>query len=245
MAPATIQKLASIVLTRLPVAKAADSALLSSSAACEYVPGQGPPAEGSACAAPVDTEAPQSADQVAALKDCERVQAGSLWAAQPALCLVVRRPGCQLCREEAVDILKHEATLKKQGIKLFAVTHELLGSDEFQRDFWAGNELFIDENKDFFKAAASHGGYNGEELHSVNTVLGFFDLGIWPNVFRSSRKGVKGNFVGNGNILGGLFVVDKDHIEYAYHEKRWGDHAPIEDVLKACEKVSATASTKY
>ena len=51
-------------------------------------------------------------------------------------------------------------------------------------------------------------------------------------------QGVTGNFKGDGSVLGGLYIINTEGVIYQYREKVWGDHAPLEQVLKACEQVS-------
>lgn len=38
-------------------------------------------------------------------------------------------------------------------------------------------------------------------------LLGFLRYSVWKLVFRVRSKGVEGNLVGEGRILGGVFVV--------------------------------------
>ena len=69
--------------------------------------------------------------------------------------------------------------------------------------------------------------------------LGFFRPGVWMNLFRAKGKGIAGNMEGEGRILGGLFVVNKEKgIVFHYAEKEFGDHADIKDVLDAAKRVA-------
>ena len=64
------------------------------------------------------------------------------------------------------------------------------------------------------------------------------------NTIRSMRKKVKGNFDGEGRILGGLFVIGagKQGILLCHLEKEFGDHANLEDVLQAARQVRIFSS---
>lgn len=43
---------------------------------------------------------------------------------------------------------------------------------------------------------------------------------------------------GEGRRLGGLLVVDKEgQVKYSYLEKVFGDHAPMDEVLAAVQKL--------
>lgn len=42
------------------------------------------------------------------------IRADTLWEQSPTLIMVVRRPGCQLCREEAVELKKNQEEIENQ-----------------------------------------------------------------------------------------------------------------------------------
>ncbi|KAJ1928769.1 hypothetical protein IWQ60_001769 [Tieghemiomyces parasiticus] len=164
------------------------------------------------------------------------VMSQTLWATQPALVFVVRRPGCRLCREEAVKLASNRDTIEGQlGLNMVAVVHEELGVEEFQRDFWKG-PVYLDEQKRVF-TALSGGKIKKAPLWNL----------CMPSVFRSLRRagkaGVQGNMKGEGRIMGGLFVIKQGDqgIAFQYKEKIFGDHAPMEQVLGACQDASAAS----
>ena len=37
--------------------------------------------------------------------------------------------------------------------------------------------------------------------------MGFFRLGVWQNFMRARRGGYQGNMIGEGFVLGGVFVI--------------------------------------
>jgi hypothetical protein len=82
------------------------------------------------------------------------VRANSLWATQPALMFVVRRPGCPFCRQEAGRLESWSGLIKRQlGIQMAAVVLERLDNeiDEFVSGYWKG-DVYIDKDKGFYKA---------------------------------------------------------------------------------------------
>lgn len=81
--------------------------------------------------------------------------AGDLWKEQPAIIFVVRRPGCPLCREHALDLSNKQPEFAAKGVKLVGVVHEKLGVEEFSSGFFKNGEIYFDEEKAFF---------NGENL---------------------------------------------------------------------------------
>jgi hypothetical protein len=52
--------------------------------------------------------------------------------------------------------------------------------------------------------------------------------------------GITGNFVGEGSILGGTYVLraGQSGIEYEFVEKMYGRFAPLVEVLRACRSAS-------
>src|SRR5207248_11365938 len=70
------------------------------------------------------------------------------------LFLQVRRPGCQLCREEAVRISSRRDLISgKMGLNMVAIIHENLDNEveEFNKDFWKGT-VYFDKEKAFYSA---------------------------------------------------------------------------------------------
>lgn len=76
--------------------------------------------------------------------------AGDLWKEQPAIIFVVRRPGCPLCREHALDLSNKHPEFAAKGVRLVGVVHEKLGVEEFASGFFKNGEIYFDEEKAFF-----------------------------------------------------------------------------------------------
>lgn len=155
----------------------------------------------------------------------ESVESSTLWASQPAVVYVVRRPGCALCREHALDLSAKAAEFKSIGVRLVGVVHETLGADEFARDFFPNGELFFDEKKAFFESLGSRWlGLHGLLLPSVHA-----------NAKRAKSKNVEGNFKGEGRLLGGLLIVGKGDagVLFEHREKVFGDHAEVGRIVAA------------
>ncbi|KAJ1658758.1 hypothetical protein IWQ61_002050 [Dispira simplex] len=158
------------------------------------------------------------------------ITSDSLWQNKPALLFIVRRPGCVFCREEALSLAQHRTTIENQwGLQMVAIVHEELGALEFQQEFWKG-PLYLDADKSMFKAL-------GQGQLRWCSSLNIANPTVFLHGARASQKGVKGNFKGEGRILGGLYVVKAGEggVVYEYKEKIFGDHAPIEQVLEACQ----------
>lgn len=172
-------------------------------------------------------------------EDAAAFPASDLWKDSPVLLVVLRRPGCLLCREQAVKLWSERAQFEASGVKLVCVVHEWIQReiDGFAPKYWGG-ELYYDEGKAFY--AAVHGGKvkKGSLLALLNP------LGeAWKNMKRAKGSGLveESNMNGDGLTLGGLMIFKKGgDVAYSYPEKTFGDHAPFEKVLEEARKVGGS-----
>ncbi|KAF9184477.1 hypothetical protein BGZ50_003645 [Haplosporangium sp. Z 11] len=163
----------------------------------------------------------------------QTLPAHEIWKDQSTIVIVIRRPGCQFCREEARIFDSNRKLIEQRmGMKMVCIVHEKEGSDIFQKDFWHG-KVYHDQDKGFYKALGGGrlrtGGW--EQLIRPS---------FWFNLGRNRKSGVKGNFEGDGSILGGLLVLraGEGGIAYEHIENVWGDIARADKVLKACSSVT-------
>lgn len=154
-------------------------------------------------------------------------KASELWEKNGAVIMVVRRPGCAFCREEAAKLSTLQPELKKADIPLYAVVHEELGVKKFQPYF--KGEIFLDVNRIF---------YGPKERRTL--ILGLLRISVWINAYNTWKNGYSGNFKGDGSLLGGVFVLGRgtQGILYEYREKEFGDHANISEILSAAKKIT-------
>ncbi|KAG9299387.1 hypothetical protein G9A89_014036 [Geosiphon pyriformis] len=169
------------------------------------------------------------------IKDGTQFSAHTLWQDSPVLVLVVRRPGCWICRNEALKLSSHRDLITdKLGIKMIAVIQENIEheAEEFNNLFWK-SEIYWDMEKMFYRALG-----DGEIRWSSNTNL------LRPSVLRKfikSRKfQVGGNFKGQGRILGGLYIISEGSkgIAFEHREKIFGDSPDLDQVLTLCKEIS-------
>lgn len=165
------------------------------------------------------------------------VKAGSLWAPNGAVVFVVRRPGCVLCREEAMDLsTKLLPQIKADGKprpKLLAVVAETTSVDGFLDAFGekgGETQTYLDAERGFQVALGDRW-------------LGLQGL-LYPSVWKNGKRAqtnypeLQGDMKGEGRRLGGLLVVDGEGVvQYSYLESVFGDHAPLEEVIAAVEKL--------
>ncbi|XP_070350087.1 peroxiredoxin-like 2A isoform X1 [Equus asinus] len=161
-------------------------------------------------------------------KEPRTFKAKELWEKNGAVIMAVRRPGCFLCREEAMDLSLLKPKLDELGVPLYAVVKEQLSTEveDFQPYF--KGEIFLDEKKKFY----------GPQRRKM-MLLGFVRLGVWRNFFRAWDSGFSGNLEGEGFILGGVFVVGsgRQGILLEHREKEFGDKVNVDSVLEAARKI--------
>lgn len=137
-----------------------------------------------------------------------------------------------MCREEALKVWKLEPELKAMGVKLVCLLHENLPEEvaAFKPAFWPG-ELYLDKDLAFFAAL----GEGKPRQLSMLSLLNPFGQAM-KNYGRSKKTVSESNLTGNGLIGGGFMLITPDKgCVYAFKEKTFGDHAPVEDILAAAK----------
>ncbi|KAK9818166.1 hypothetical protein WJX72_008085 [[Myrmecia] bisecta] len=163
--------------------------------------------------------------------------ARQLWANQPVLILCLRRPGCIMCRAEARKLFGLKPTLDSLGVRMVCIVHEWLPAEAaaFKPAYWGG-ELYLDEEKQLFKALGGGQLRKGSHLTLLNP-----RSSVWKNVKEAKTVVDDHNFKGSGLILGGLFVMrpGEGGVEYMFVEQNFGDHASQDAVIEACRRATA------
>lgn len=165
--------------------------------------------------------------------------ASEIWKDGPAVIVVLRRPGCMLCREQALKVMDIKPKLDELGVKSVVLFHEWIQReiDAFRPKFWK-SDVYYDFEKGFYKALGGGKIRKG----SLGTFLNPFSR-FWKNARRAlARVGDDHNLKGDGLTMGGLFVIGKGNtgVEYMFLEQTFGDHAPVEELLQAAENTSET-----
>ncbi|KAK1794488.1 hypothetical protein P4O66_011357 [Electrophorus voltai] len=129
---------------------------------------------------------------------------------------------------EASGLSSLKPQLDVCGVPLYAVVKEHVGAeiDSF-RPFFCG-EIFLDETRRFY----------GNKPRKMMG-LAFVRVGVWLNVLRAWRRGYVGNNIGEGFILGGLYVIGPGDqgILMEHQEKEFGHTADLRSVLEAVSRV--------
>ncbi|KAI6190999.1 Selenoprotein U [Aphelenchoides bicaudatus] len=151
------------------------------------------------------------------------VPASEIFKDGPVLLVVVRRPGCVLCRREAGELSKLRTDLDARGVRLMGVVHETLGVEEF-RPYLQG-PIYYDEKKYFY----------GPNERWLPKWIGFLRVSTYLNGYKSHKAGYRGNMIGEGRLLGGVYLIDHDQFLYNHPERHWGDTANPNEILHAIQ----------
>lgn len=134
-----------------------------------------------------------------------------------------------MCREEAAELSSLKPQLDELGVPLYAVVKEDVGTEvQNFRPFFKG-EIFLDEKRRFY----------GPRERKMG-LLGFLRVGVWVNGLRAFKNGFMGNILGEGFVLGGVFVIGQGEqgILLEHREIEFGDKANIQEVIRAVRRIS-------
>lgn len=184
--------------------------------------------------------------------------AGTLWAETGAVVHVVRRAGCVACRNEAYELMNKvvpriEALVdvKKSKVPFVAVVREVaptksvkedagprgLGVGEFQHTYFLGKPIYWDEEQKFVKAMGNR------RISFKFKAPWWKPWALWSEITTALKKlkdkGVEGNLVGDGIIMGGVIVVGpgKQGITFAHFEENDPDIGmPVDEIVSGVER---------
>lgn len=134
-----------------------------------------------------------------------------------------------MCREEAAELSSLKPQLDELGVPLYAVVKEDVGTEvQNFRPFFKG-EVFLDEKRRFY----------GPRERKMG-LLGFLRVGVWLNGLRAFKNGFMGNILGEGFVLGGVFVIGQGEqgILLEHREIEFGDKVNILEVIRAVRRIS-------
>ncbi|GFH13837.1 R53.5-related protein [Haematococcus lacustris] len=170
-----------------------------------------------------------------------QILSDKLWATQPALVLVLRRPGCVLCRDEAKRLWQLHEKAEALGISMNCVVHEWREREieAFAPAYWPG-PLYHDVDKAFYKALGGGQVVKGSSLSLLNPFSS-----TWARIRKAQQQVSEHNLVGEGLIMGGLMVIGKGEagVLYSHLETDLGVHADHAEVLQAMQAAAKTAGT--
>eukprot|EP00064_Thunnus_orientalis_P016227 superscaffoldBa00003166_g16291 len=129
---------------------------------------------------------------------------------------------------EAAELSSLKPQLDELGVPLYAVVKEDVGTEvQNFRPYFKG-EVFLDEKRRFY----------GPRERKMG-LLAFLRVGVWLNGLRAFKNGFMGNVLGEGFVLGGVFVIGRGQqgILLEHREIEFGDKVNIEDVIRAARRI--------
>lgn len=167
------------------------------------------------------------------------VKARSLWETQPALILAVRRPGCVLCRAEALELWKLKSELDSLNVNLVCFVHEWIEQEiaSFSPAFWPG-PVYHDTQKEFYR------GFGNGKLRKANILSLLNPLGaVWGRLRKAQGVVKESNMIGDGFTLGGIWLMKPGDggIAAAWLEKDAGQFPLNAEVLNQVKRLACTS----
>ncbi|KAG8008761.1 hypothetical protein GBF38_010378 [Nibea albiflora] len=136
---------------------------------------------------------------------------------------------CPRWLQEAAELSSLKPQLDKLGVPLYAVVKEDVGTEVQNFRTYFKGEIFLDEKRRFY----------GPRERKMG-LLAFLRVGVWMNGLRAFKNGFMGNVLGEGFVLGGVFVIGRGEqgILLEHREIEFGDKVNILDVIRAARRVS-------
>uniref|UniRef100_A0A3B4ZP32 Peroxiredoxin-like 2A n=1 Tax=Stegastes partitus TaxID=144197 RepID=A0A3B4ZP32_9TELE len=128
----------------------------------------------------------------------------------------------------AAELSSLKPRLDELGVPLYAVVKEDVGTEvQNFRQFFNG-EIFLDEKRRFY----------GPRERKMG-LLGFLRVGVWLSGLRAFRGGFVGNVLGEGFVLGGVFVIGQGEqgILLEHREMEFGDKVNTVEVIEAVRRI--------
>ncbi|VDM23997.1 unnamed protein product [Toxocara canis] len=167
-------------------------------------------------------------------------KASNLFAQGPVLVIAFRRLGCLFCRVGAHDVTQLKPELDKAGVRLVGIVHQTIGVDEFLPYF--KGELYLDDEARFiFKIMLSAARrFFGPNERWMPLWMGFLRPRTYVKLFQGWRRGIKAGELsaGEGRLLGGFFLINKDQMIYSHLEREWSDSPEPSELLEAIRKLN-------
>lgn len=165
------------------------------------------------------------------------VRLGDLWADKPVALVFMRHYGCLFCREQVIELKRHEAELRSAGGEVVVIG---MGTPEHAAHFQQQQELpftlLVDRTRESYRAA-------GLKYPKMWEVTG---PKVWWRGLKAVAKGARqGSAKQNYKQLGGTLVIAPGgEVEWTHKSKDSADNAPVDQIvsyLKAASPAPATA----
>ncbi|KAK5906252.1 hypothetical protein CgunFtcFv8_002135 [Champsocephalus gunnari] len=130
---------------------------------------------------------------------------------------------------EAAELSSLKPQLDELGFPLYAVVKEDVGTEVQNFQSFFKREVFLDEKRRFY----------GPRERKMG-LLAFLRVGVWMNGLQAFKRGFMGNILGEGFVLGGVFVIGQGQqgILLEHREIEFGDKVNAEDVIRAVRRIA-------
>jgi hypothetical protein len=161
----------------------------------------------------------------------------------PSVCFVIRRPGCVLCRDHGLQLVKMLKDHNNQmNFHLWGIIKEVGVDDnglmEFQQQYFNNLPVYHDINNDIYTAFGKRSILKLRTWNPFSIYRGFKNIGK-----RLSEQNITGNYKGEGMIQGGIIIFDASGtIRYTINEEI-GTPFDIDTILLALRNISTQDNT--
>jgi AhpC/TSA antioxidant enzyme len=155
----------------------------------------------------------------------------------PSICFVVRRPGCVLCREHALQLVQMYTEKSVVPFHLWGIVKETgvddIGLMEFHSTYFQMLPLYHDPQNAIYEAFGRRSILKLRTWNPISIYRGFVDIGR-----RLSAQNITGNYKGEGIIQGGILIFDsKGTLRYSIN-KEIGQPFDMNFIYKSLRDVS-------
>ena len=162
----------------------------------------------------------------------ESVPLGSLWAAKPALLVLVRHYGCQFCRAQLADLRPVWPKIEAAGVQPIVIGNGTpLMAEAFAEESGLEVPLYTNPGREVYAAL-------GAKRPGASA---FLNPRLYWNGLRTLLKGhLPRKLQGDAAQLGGVFLVQPDgSMPYAYRSDLAGDHPSAAELIRVAEGARA------
>lgn len=166
----------------------------------------------------------------------EKILFRSLWENNEKPLILIhwmRRFGCVICRLGSLELtegLKKSDDSVLSKLNWAAVGFANLDYENFMKDnYFKDGYIYIDENRETYKALDF-------TKKGIFSLFGMLDSKLKTKANEASKRGIRGNYKGEGTQLGGTFIIDKSgEVIYAFQQKSYSDAPNIQEIIKNVE----------
>lgn len=168
------------------------------------------------------------------------MESQSLWKDRPVVVLAIRRPGCVACRAQAQDLWARRAELEAAGVGLAVVVNQTLPGEleDFADKFWPG-DVYLDPSRAFYRALGQGEVRRAGVAGALLSLLNPFSR-VSRNMRQAGARVKDWNMKGDGLTLGGVLLVTRGGVPFAFQERAFGDAPGVDEVVAAAARAGTS-----